>query len=450
MKKLIIGSPGTGKTTYLRKKFGENMSENLFCSFTNSAIASLKEKGLDSSRTIHSLIFKELNLNPYDIITEDDFTEFCRKEGIRLNYGRSVLNKINNTVNSLEPPSRKLVGYEYDLYKAYNEFKEKIGKYDYNDILLMGIEYQAYPTHYRRLIVDEAQDLTRLQFRYIMSASEYVKETYFAGDPHQTIYDFMGADIKNLIGVEYDEIEKLKLTYRLRPNIIKLANKIIRNCKEYIDTNYLKSIHSSDARIEIVTDLTEIEIKTTEKTYVLFYTNYLIEKYSKIFDLLGYNYMLLTDIKIKNRSEKILNLFDFIHKYELGDDVGKIPAELTNYFSLYKGRAMLKLGYTINDIFRFFEDKYDLNNLTEKYKLWLKSKKKVNLFLGTLHSSKGLEADHVILVDHSTKNVRKGYLGEFRDMWIRAIYVGLTRAKKRFTLIRIHKPIASNYIRVVE
>lgn len=86
--------------------------------------------------------------------------------------------------------------------KKYHDIKKEEEAIDYGDILLDFYRWQLdcpqdYP-RYKLILVDEAQDLNKLQLEIIkMLVSEDGKVIYFA-DPGQSIYSFQGVDLKNL------------------------------------------------------------------------------------------------------------------------------------------------------------------------------------------------------------------------------------------------------------
>ena len=47
------------------------------------------------------------------------------------------------------------------------------------------------------MIIDEAQDLTPLQWKFVYKLGEKAKRIYLAGDDDQAIYEWNGADVKS-------------------------------------------------------------------------------------------------------------------------------------------------------------------------------------------------------------------------------------------------------------
>ena len=62
----------------------------------------------------------------------------------------------------------------------------------------------------------------------------------------------------------------------------------------------------------------------------------------------------------------------------------------------------------------------------------------------TIHGAKGTEADNVILIGDTTKNVADGMYDPDSDTEAKVFYVGVTRAKKNLYII-IKNPYKPNY-----
>ena len=81
------------------------------------------------------------------------------------------------------------------------------------------------------MFIDEAQDLSPLQWKVVDLISKEVKQVYIAGDDKQSIYKFSGGDPKSLINREGNSIV-LDTSYRLPQPILEYAERITERITE--------------------------------------------------------------------------------------------------------------------------------------------------------------------------------------------------------------------------
>lgn len=100
-------------------------------------------------------------------------------------------------------------------------------KLDYSDMVWLAAKRITHPTHDIGL-VDESQDISASTYAFL---SRYCRNLVFCGDPNQAINAFAGADedIFYDISDKAEAIFPLKTTFRLPPNIITKANRLIPN-----------------------------------------------------------------------------------------------------------------------------------------------------------------------------------------------------------------------------
>ena len=131
------------------------------------------------------------------------------------------------------PVIKKVVGH-------YQKKKKKANVMDFSDLLTNWLEVlqnpdvgEKYARIFRHILVDEYQDTNRLQFEILKIISAYHKNILVVGDDAQSIYSFRAADINNILDFPKTfagtKIFKLEINYRSSPQILSLANEIIRH-----------------------------------------------------------------------------------------------------------------------------------------------------------------------------------------------------------------------------
>ena len=87
------------------------------------------------------------------------------------------------------------------LNQELNRFKKEKGMIDYDDMLENFIEQDVSPS-FDVLFIDEAQDLSPLQWRMVRALWSKANKTYIAGDDDQAIFKWAGADVDSFIALK--------------------------------------------------------------------------------------------------------------------------------------------------------------------------------------------------------------------------------------------------------
>ena len=210
----IFGPPGTGKTTKLLGRVekylerGVKPNEVAYFSFTRKAVKEaverfkfkfpfIKDEDLNNVRTIHSFCrqsFKEIPVMDDD----GDMREFEGGMGnisleyddsysdirIRKNWPLRIYDKARNMMIDpiLAYRRERVKKVSLDKYintiKSYEEFKQQ-HRVDFTDMIERYIEV-ATPPNFKLLIIDEAQDLTPLQWKFVYKLAEAAERVYVA------------------------------------------------------------------------------------------------------------------------------------------------------------------------------------------------------------------------------------------------------------------------------
>ncbi len=146
------------------------------------------------------------------------------------------------TANRLrrEPPAGLDATAMARVIAEYEQVKSDRGVIDFEDVLLLmaGIlgEHdevaRAVRAQYRYFVVDEYQDVNRLQQTLLERWLGGREDLCVVGDPSQTIYSFTGASPEHLLGFRSRHagarVVELVRNYRSSPQIVELANLVLR------------------------------------------------------------------------------------------------------------------------------------------------------------------------------------------------------------------------------
>jgi len=216
---LVLGGPGAGKTTRLlgvmeaALERGIHPSKVAFVAFTNAAADEarnrararfgLTDEDLPLFRTIHSLCFREMGLRRSDVLGESglgEFAEICGElrddedtDGPATRLSASHLLTLDHYARTTRLTIRQAWedhGASVDWFRllrfseAYKVYKRDRGLIDFTDMLDQYARTGA-PTSATVAIVDEAQDLTKLQWRCVDIAFRKADELWIGGDDLQ-------------------------------------------------------------------------------------------------------------------------------------------------------------------------------------------------------------------------------------------------------------------------
>ena len=498
---MIYGPPGTGKTTRLIQRVEEFVADGVpadsiaVVSFTRAAAAEIATratvnkqgaKGVQAS-TIHSLAFRLAGLDKSQIITTRELKEFAETVGIpcqgntsftrndaTMLEGDEYLSLISYAANQLifagsafkTKPAMSMKGNQgtfSGFCYAYGEWKDDNNLVDFTDVLVKALDNET-PLEYEVLIVDEAQDLSPLQWLLINKWAETMKAVVVAGDDDQSIYEWGGADPQGMATFQKDNnatYEVLNQSYRLPSSVHDLAVRLITSIptrvdKQYAPRDYAGTVNYHNYRLgEALPPIIDQNVPT-----MILYRNHSFRKkieQAVIEQRIPYRVDSGSPGVLQSPGSSAVRLWEGLFVEDLDDEaffkiIKKIKPRVKAYI-MEQVEEAAKAGEQAEREFwtRYRDVTWDevltfnewspsqlayFGEMVDRYGLFFDPK----LTLSTFHAVKGREADHVIVLDSLGSRTFESYQTD-RDPEIRAMYVAITRAKKRLDVLSSTNPV---------
>ena len=453
----FYGPPGTGKTHRLISRVKAYARTGIpyhkigYFAFTRKAAAEARErigvnrKEIPYFQTLHSFAYHKLGLREENIMQPYHYEELGKKLGIKVNYV-DKFNEEETTFLSCNDPYFQMIGRamnrdvtireEFDrnehdrkaiewgtlehIYDNYLKYKEKSKLYDFNDIITM-VSQKELPT-FEAVFIDEAQDLSPLQWKLFDELKKYTKDMYLAGDDDQAIFAWAGADVNRFINEKPDKERVLKYSKRISKAIQEQSeiplSRIsgLRKQKDY----FPRDVEGSS---QYITDLSQVDL--TKGRWLI----------------------------LARRKDTLMSLMKELVKRNLYFETKKGKSFKVRLYKAAVSYTRWTMGeiletHEIKDIQDFIQEDtwnvkqqwYDaftkasdkevtyIRNMLEKNE---KLTEKARIFLSTIHAIKGGEEDNVILsLELGDKIIKAmGRSIDKADEEHRVWYVGTTRAR---------------------
>ena len=444
--------------------------------------------------TTHSICFHLLGLKKKDVLTYEGFKKFCENEGLTITLkeyeltqpvpeidtydtsGGAFLTLYNNCVNCMIPfdeyeklppymlpaPSRFfdalwLLKNFPKLAERYEQFKQEHRKVDFSDMLRLVYEDEislSSDVH----ISDETHDKTPLQYALFKMWAQNSNEVYCCLDFNQRIYSFWGTNLTPLHELENEEIEILHTSFRLGREQYAYARRILHSQKTpEIECKNSVIIEEQRNFLPALRNLAS----STSSIMLLARTKYQLEHIACLLDAEGIPIVGDPRFSWSSKELKLLsslrNLKEPSNPFRLLDEEESellLKALSADAFSMEKTRIRREKIQPLPLTARFLQLLRSNPLKLESFilKSYLKDPIRVLKALATsynpiklltIHGSKGLEADYVFLFDGITRRIQQSIMfkEEFENEQ-RVWYVGVTRARKKLTIIRSFFPPA--------
>jgi superfamily I DNA/RNA helicase len=120
----------------------------------------------------------------------------------------------------------------------WDEFKLRGGYLDFTDLIEQALERVDSIDGCRVLIVDEAQDMSKLEFALARKWGAHADQFVIVGDPDQNLYEWRGADPAAFYSTDAASTRVLSQSYRVPHAVHRAAVDWIRNVDDRIDAEY--------------------------------------------------------------------------------------------------------------------------------------------------------------------------------------------------------------------
>lgn len=470
---LVLGPPGTGKTTRLVSMVedqiarGADPSDLAFVSFSRRAVREVVDR-LDAAshdddfpffRTIHSTAFRLCGLKRQDVLQAAHLTQFSELIGMRMRsttddpnllwegtladqaLGLWFISRARETTLRSEWKHAMLADLPWELVdyvvSNYERFKRTNGLFDFHDMIAKA--EGRLPVH--TIYIDEAQDTSTAQWsllRRIISPDTHV---VIAGDDDQCIYSWSGASSEFLLRVQAD-VTVLPHSYRLPSTIKDAADRIVQRIRQRRPKVF--EPRGTGGVIEWHSELEDLDLGGEQSWLLLARSNYQLGTLRALARQQGVVYTLPSgEWSWSLPSVRAAQAYERCRK---GHSITRTELRLLNQY-LARPKELTR------DVFAW----EDLWSEDAKNHSWMEAlpymppgdreyiralrrrgeslTRPGRVRIGTVHSVKGAEADNVVLVTDISKKVDHGRAVD-PDSEHRVLYVGLTRAKERVILMR--------------
>jgi DNA helicase-2/ATP-dependent DNA helicase PcrA len=381
-------------------------------------------------------------------------------------------------------------------WRSYKGDNDLVGFAD----MLERVKGRSLVPHVDYLVIDEFQDITTLQYDVYEEWKPHMEGVLIAGDDDQVVYAWQGADPDLLLDEDVDDDVVLPNSYRLPSTVLNVVNKEIR----HIEKRQEKDLHprieggsvegvASPSMLDLVRNVRyTVDDDDDGSVMVLFRARYQMFQFIDEFIGEGMPFSMLTDQRMWTD-----RLTQYVRAVE------KLDAEspLTGMEARRLADMLQESAFGTNDrddLFDFLDDRQEAAGVDDLAELEIQAgeisdhapfvpdgpsagdmvrkvtsfqRKSVKAYfdgeyagmdpsrirVGTIHSAKGREADHVFVATDLTEKVVEQMAASVEDPTAvdgveeftkrtdpvpvltdnerRVFYVGMSRARERLVLL---------------
>lgn len=277
---LILAGAGSGKTSTMTRRIAYLVDEKgvspyniLAVTFTNKAAREMEERveeilGSNSRMwimTFHAACLRMLRMDGdrlgytnsfavYDPVDQKSIVKNLLKE-YEIDEKKFTPNSILSNISKAKEQEIGPREFEENagdfrdetvakVYRGYERILSRNNAMDFDDLILNAVRLlkenpdvlEKYQERFRYIMVDEYQDTNQLQYKLISLLAKKYGNICVVGDDDQCIYQWRGADIKNILNFEKEfpkaKVVKLEQNYRSTANILEAAHSVISNNKQ--------------------------------------------------------------------------------------------------------------------------------------------------------------------------------------------------------------------------
>ena len=326
---LVLAGAGSGKThvlieriAYLTEECKVSPYECMAFTFTRKASGEIRNRLVDrignkahrcTLGTMHALALSMINrfgevigLKSKAVTVYSDWEESFLLKDVALEMGlhsgkswKIPKRDIDTVFNAyyqrgIEPTEESPVK---DLFRAFIQRCRENNSLTYGGLLIglrLLIPTLAKYLHVKHILVDEVQDIDRLQWAIILEMEKAFNASLFVvGDVDQSIYQWRGAAPKYLVDHQNEfDIFRLEFNYRSVPEIVSAANNLIAHNQDRI-TKTMKAtrgggvtrvIVRKDCNSAFIVDLLSDPRARSEPVAILARNHYLLEKIDRLME----------------------------------------------------------------------------------------------------------------------------------------------------------------------
>ena len=472
---IILGPPGTGKTTSLLNIVEDALSRGIpperiaYLAFTRKAAYEAQERAMAQFgfeegrfpyfRTLHSLAFRELGMQRDEVMTDSHYRKFGKAMGIEFrgiydeNIGLHTGDGLGDKCSRIESLARmglrniedqmsitNINDLSTHAVKQYHSalvaYKKDNGVYDFTDML----EKYNSQLPVDICIFDEAQDLSSAQYKMAILAASLASEVYIAGDDDQAIFGWAGADVDKFLNLKGQKTT-LPNSHRIPKKVHSLANDVVRRIKNRYPKKWAPKKQEGD--VIYVTNEQDIDFSESGSWMLLSRSKYLLYRLKQAVRQQGYAYTINNRSSLESEETRAIIAWESLRK---GKSISQHEAKNLVNFLAFNPELVKQDSYMMADLGLPNAAKdYDwmtmLKGIAPDEREYLRScmrngekfSDKPRITISTIHQSKGGEADNLVLLTDMGKLSWEN-LGS--DEENRVWYVALTRAKENLYLIQ--------------